>query len=195
MNWPDDFINKVIQGDCLEVMKQIPEGIVVTDPPYNQGYYYDKYADNLSEDEYVEFLGGVLRRPSVIIHYPEETINLLPRILGKCDEVISWVYPSNTRKQCRLVSFWGVKPDFSKVKKPYKNLTDKRIQNRIVNGAKGADLYDWIEVNQVKNVSKEKTEHPCQIPLELMKIIIRLLPRSEERRVGKECRSRWSPYH
>ena len=23
----------------------------------------------------------------------------------------------------------------------------------------------------------------------------RILPRSEERRVGKECRSRWSPYH
>ena len=22
-----------------------------------------------------------------------------------------------------------------------------------------------------------------------------ILPRSEERRVGKECRSRWSPYH
>ena len=24
---------------------------------------------------------------------------------------------------------------------------------------------------------------------------IKELPRSEERRVGKECRSRWSPYH
>ena len=23
----------------------------------------------------------------------------------------------------------------------------------------------------------------------------RMLPRSDERRVGKECRSRWSPYH
>ena len=23
----------------------------------------------------------------------------------------------------------------------------------------------------------------------------RIVPRSEERRVGKECRSRWSPYH
>ena len=22
-----------------------------------------------------------------------------------------------------------------------------------------------------------------------------MIPRSEERRVGKECRSRWSPYH
>ena len=25
--------------------------------------------------------------------------------------------------------------------------------------------------------------------------LIKLLTRSEERRVGKECRSRWSPYH
>ena len=24
---------------------------------------------------------------------------------------------------------------------------------------------------------------------------VTILPRSEERRVGKECRSRWSPYH
>src|SRR3989449_8825146 len=27
------------------------------------------------------------------------------------------------------------------------------------------------------------------------KTVFRKLPRSEERRVGKECRSRWSPYH
>src|SRR3712207_7800805 len=25
--------------------------------------------------------------------------------------------------------------------------------------------------------------------------VLRLIERSEERRVGKECRSRWSPYH
>ena len=36
-----------------------------------------------------------------------------------------------------------------------------------------------------------------QSPQGLQNIIGRptLLPRSEERRVGKECRSRWSPYH
>ena len=37
MTWPDDYINKVIRGDCLEVMKGIPDGavdLVVTDPPY-----------------------------------------------------------------------------------------------------------------------------------------------------------------
>ena len=26
-------------------------------------------------------------------------------------------------------------------------------------------------------------------------LVIMVLDRSEERRVGKECRSRWSPYH
>ena len=30
---------------------------------------------------------------------------------------------------------------------------------------------------------------------DLRKIIDIILTRSEERRVGKECRSRWSPYH
>ena len=36
-------------------------------------------------------------------------------------------------------------------------------------------------------IGMEDPETPHQFPLQL--------PRSEERRVGKECRSRWSPYH
>ena len=38
MIYPDDFIDKVICGDCLEVMKDIPDNsvdLVLTDPPYN----------------------------------------------------------------------------------------------------------------------------------------------------------------
>ncbi len=41
MKYPDDFVNKIICGDCLEVMKQIPDksvDLVLTDPPYNMGY-------------------------------------------------------------------------------------------------------------------------------------------------------------
>lgn len=37
----DKYINKVIQGDCLEVMKELPAkcvDLVVTDPPYNMNY-------------------------------------------------------------------------------------------------------------------------------------------------------------
>ena len=37
---------------------------------------------------------------------------------------------------------------------------------------------------------------PCRIGLgQLNNFIREVLDRSEERRVGKECRSRWSPYH
>lgn len=41
---------------------------------------------------------------------------------------------------------------------------------------KGARLYDWRNVNQVKNVSKVKTGHPCQMPIQVMKSIIGILP-------------------
>ena len=34
-----------------------------------------------------------------------------------------------------------------------------------------------------------------KIYVEQMSGSSRIRPRSEERRVGKECRSRWSPYH
>jgi len=37
MKYPDDFVNKVINGDCIEVMKNIPDNCIdtiITDPPY-----------------------------------------------------------------------------------------------------------------------------------------------------------------
>ena len=38
---------------------------------------------------------------------------------------------------------------------------------------------------------------PASLPMTAERMIARIPPveRSEERRVGKECRSRWSPYH
>ena len=41
-----------------------------------------------------------------------------------------------------------------------------------------------------------KVEHNAIVVVSLLGTILnRLVGRSEERRVGKECRSRWSPYH
>jgi len=166
-------MSKVIVGnmDFREAFI-IPEGLVITDPPYNQGYHYNHYSDKLSDDDYIELLSKI-PLPCVIIHYPEETINMLPKaIKAKCEQVVTWVYNSNTGKQSRLISWWGCKPDLSKIKQPYKNLTDKRIAKRISEGKVGSKLYDWWEVQQVKNVSKTKTAHPCQIPEEIIKRII-----------------------
>jgi len=37
LRWPDDFIDKVVCGDCLEVMQDIPAlsiDVIITDPPF-----------------------------------------------------------------------------------------------------------------------------------------------------------------
>ena len=151
--------------------------ILVSDPPFNMNYKYETYDDNLDEDEYYEMLDFFFHDlPSVVIHYPEELYKLSFQIGKFPSKVISWVYNSNTAKQHRDIAFFDIKPDMSKVKQPYKNLNDKRIIERIENGEVGANLYDWWEINQVKNVNEEKTEHPCQMPLEVMKRIIGILP-------------------
>jgi|SRR6056300_18571 DNA modification methylase len=169
-----EIINRDFR-DCI-----IPKGLTITDPPYNQGYSYNKYKDKVSEEEYIELLSKI-PTPCVIIHYPEETINLLPKaIKEKCEQVVCWIYNSNTAKQSRLISWWGCKPDFNKVKQPYKNLKDKRIKEAIAKGKTGARLYDWWNVNQVKNVSKEKTEHPCQIPEDIINKIIKTTAKENE---------------
>lgn len=169
---------KIINKDFRDCV--VPKGLTITDPPYNQGYAYNQYKDRMSEEDYIELLSQI-PTPCVIIHYPEETINLLPKaIKSKCEQVVCWVYNSNTGKQSRLISWWGCKPDFRKVRQPYKNLNDKRIQKRIAEGKTGAKLYDWWNINQVKNVSKEKTEHPCQIPEELISKIIKTTAKDNE---------------
>src|SRR3712207_6940908 len=69
-----------------------------------------------------------------------------------------------------------------------------------------ADEYDWRKVEARLNALPQfvteidgldihfihvRSKHEGALPL----IVTHGWPRSEERRVGKECRSRWSPYH
>jgi len=171
---------RLYNGDCLEILKNIDtkNKILVIDPPFNVGYHYNTYKDKMKPDEYLEWLGKILKQfeSFVIIHYPEDIFKIASYIDQVPTKVVSWVYNSCIPKQHRMIAYFNVKPDFSKVKQPYKNPNDKRIKAKIAAGSKGCKLYDWWNINQVKNVSKEKTEHPCQMPLEVMERIIGILP-------------------
>lgn len=170
---------EIIVGDCLKELPKIraqhEKMIVVTDPPFNVGYHYKTYKDNMDSEAYYQMLCKVFESPFVVIHYPEEIYKIALYMNIAPEKVVSWVYNSNTPKQHRDIAFFGVKPDFTKYGQPYKNPTDKRIAQRIAEG-KTAKLYDWWDINQVKNVSKEKTAHPCQMPLEVMRRIVAILP-------------------
>ena len=53
------------------------------------------------------------------------------------------------------------------------NPTDKRIQARLARGEKGRMPYSWFYFDLVKNVSKDKTFHSCQIPSALVEMFIK----------------------
>ena len=175
---------KIVNGDCTQLLKDGIEEfeymgllpIVVTDPPFNIGYHYKSYRDRMPESKYFEWLAEItFYTPCVVVLYPD-ALHKLTLAKGEAPErVVSWVYNSNTAKQHRDIAFYGVTPDFRRVKQPYKNQNDKRIKKLMEQG-KGARLYDWWDVNQVKNVSKVKTAHPCQMPLEVMRRVVGILP-------------------
>lgn len=174
------------QCDCLTILQSIETQlqtenkpyIIVSDPPFNIGYHYNGYHDRMSDGDYRQMLQQVFNpsHPSVVIHYPEQLYQLAIDIDKSPTKVVSWVYNTNNRKQHRDIAFFGVTPDFKQVLQPYKNPNDKRIKRLIENGSKGTPIYDWWNINIVKNTSAEKTVHPCQMPLQVMKNIIGILP-------------------
>lgn len=85
MKFPKDFANKIVCGDCVDVMKNIPDqsiDLVVTSPPYNLGIRktfgntenwkgkwnksklqaqgYDQHNDYMAEDKYIAWQKNVL---------------------------------------------------------------------------------------------------------------------------------------
>jgi len=61
-------LNRIHQGDCLELMAKLDEGSVdlaFADPPFNIGYTYDVYDDRRAADDYLDWsrrwISGVQR--------------------------------------------------------------------------------------------------------------------------------------
>lgn len=173
----------LFNGKAQDILSKLDtkNKILVIDPPFNINYKYRSYKDNLKEEEYLDFIKDIISHfdKFVIIHYPETLYKIAIHINRPPSRVIEWVYNSNTKRQHRSIAYFGITPDFSLIKQPYKNPNDKRIKKLIENGSKGTNLYDWWNINQVKNVSKEKTEHPCQMPLQVMEKIIGIIPGNE----------------
>ena len=158
---------RLILGDCRDVLPTLGKfDALISDPPYGIGFKYTgEYQDNGGND-YLELLNVFKGRACALLQYPEETMRYFVPLLGVPNECVAWCYNANTQRQFRLWSFFGIKPDFNEYKIPCKNPTDKRV-SPLVRG------YDWFsDIQQVKNVSDEKTDHPCQVPVDSMVRII-----------------------
>lgn len=64
MDYPSDFINKIICGDFLDLARDMPDNsidLIVTSPPYNVKKGYDVYDDDQEFEDYHLWLRSVCR--------------------------------------------------------------------------------------------------------------------------------------
>jgi DNA modification methylase len=171
-----DDVCTVYCGDMRTIIEGLTFSYIITDPPYNVGYSYPDFKDNLSSEEYIQLLSPLNEYKTVMIHYPEAFCGDVGEAMGRPERCVSWCYSSNLPRQSRMIAWFGCKPDFTKVKQPYKNPNDARIKKLIAEGSEGSRLYDWwSDIQLVKNVSKDKVSgFTNQIPVALLERIILL---------------------
>ena len=193
------YLNQVFLKDILDLLKELPGqcvDMIYGDPDYNVGIKYGDKSYTKTFDEYIEWYIELARESlrvlkdtgnMFLINYPKQNAYLRVEYLDEaCYEISDYVWAYNTNVghsphrfttahrsilHCRKTK----RNKFYKenVAVPYKNPTDRRILDNIANGSKGRMPYSWFYFDLVKNVSKEKTYHACQIPQKLTEMLIK----------------------
>jgi len=193
------YLNQVFLKDIMNLLKELPDksvDLVYGDPDYNVGIRYGNKSYTRTFDEYIEWYIELAKESlrvlkdtgnMFLINYPKQNAYLRVRYLDKACYQVSdyvWVYNTNVGHSanrfttahrsilhCRKTK--NNKFHKANVAVPYQNPRDKRILQNLANGSKGRMPYDWFYFDLVKNVSKEKTFHACQIPQKLSEMLIK----------------------
>ena len=195
----EKYIDQVFLMDILELLRELPENsvdMVFGDPDYNVGKKYRGKTYTRAFNEYIKWYVELARESLRVlkdtgnlffINYPKQNAYLRVKYLDEaCYEVhdYAWVYNTNvghsprrftTAHRSILHARKTKDNSFYKnnVAQPYKNPTDRRIRQNLARGSRGRMPYDWFYFDLVKNVSREKTYHACQIPQDLSELLIK----------------------
>lgn len=195
----EKHLNKVFFGDIMGLLRDMPGesvDMIFGDPDYNVGIKYGGKSYTKNFDEYIDWYIQLTKESMRVLkndgnlfmlNYPKQNAYLWVKYLDKNFPNVSeytWTYNTNvghTPKRFTTAHRTILhirKSKFSKFYKenvalPYKNPADKRILANLANGSKGRMPYSWFYFDLVKNVSKEKTFHACQIPQKLTEMLIK----------------------
>ena len=194
---PQRYRNHVVNGDVMRTLRALPDAcvdMIYADPDYNVGIDYAGQKYTRDWEGYIEWYTGLISECMralkdtgnlFTINYPRQNaylrVNALDALAYDVQEYV-WVYNTNvghskrrftTAHRSILHATKSKHNAFYKdqVAQPYKNPTDRRILGRIAEGSKGRMPYSWLYYDLVKNVSKDKTIHSCQIPLGLVELL------------------------
>lgn len=192
------LLNQVFQDDVMNILRQLPDksvDMIYGDPDYNVGIKYNQKSYTQNFDAYIHWYVELAKEcfrvlkddgNMFFINYPKQNAYLRVKYLDDaCYEVLDYVWIYNTNVGHSPKRFTTAHRSILHVRKtkdnrfykdqvalPYQNPNDKRIRQNMANGSKGRMPYDWFYFDLVKNVSKEKTFHACQIPQKLAEMLI-----------------------
>ena len=190
-------MDKVYLGNCIEIMKQIPDGkadLVFADPPFNIGIKYDNYNDSRSYESYYnwseEWIAQACRllKPngSIYIAIGDEfaaEINIILKKQGL--HFRNWIIWYYTFGQSQRKKFNRAHTHILYFTKHKSNFTFNDHEIRIPSARqlvysdrranpKGKIPDDVWEFPRVCGTFKERIgNHPCQMPERLLERIIK----------------------
>jgi len=165
MKWPDDFVNKVICGDCLGVMKEIPDesiDCIITDPPYGIRITEQKIGGTKKNPNSRFYRGNWDKRLNKI--YFEEIFRISKyQIIFGGNYYLDYL-PSNGNwlvwdKRCGII--------------PERSFADGELIWTNINTRLRIFRYIWDGFLQQDMKDREERVHPTQKPIALMSWLIK----------------------
>ncbi|RMD49976.1 MAG: site-specific DNA-methyltransferase [Ignavibacteria bacterium] len=196
------FENKIILGDCLEVMRQIPDNSVdmtFADPPFNLKKKYNHYEDTKEKEEYLEWckkwIGEMVRitKPSgsIFVHNIPRWLTYFAEYLNKIAYFrhwISWDSGGAPMGKTLLPNHYGIlyytksksykEFKFYDIRYPHPRC---RVCKELLKdyGGKKDQAHDFGPLlsdvwSDIHRIrhKKRRDEHPCQLPVPLLERLI-----------------------
>lgn len=196
----EKYLNQIIQGDCLEVMRDIPDNsvdITFADPPFNLKKKYNGYKDNQNSDTYLawckDWISEMVRitKPtgSIFVHNIPKWLTYYASFLNEIacfKHWIAWDAPSGPMGKSLQPSHYGIlyyvkNPDenkFYEIRYPHKRCRKCGYLLKDYGGKKdtlhpfGPLISDsWTDIHRIKH-NKYRDKHPCQLPIHLLERIV-----------------------
>ncbi|MFX0122556.1 MAG: DNA-methyltransferase [Candidatus Hodarchaeota archaeon] len=189
--------NKIICGDCIDEMMNLPSNIIdlaFADPPYNLKKDYGVYADSNSPTDYLKWtekwLLEIIRllKPKgsfYLLNLPKWTIHhavFLDQFLYR-QNTIAWDALSTPRGKIMPAHYSLLYYTKSRQGYTFNQLTSKHdwihcarsecIQKRNTSNLPEKPFSDiWTNIYRVKHRGKRHIDHPTQLPFKFMERII-----------------------
>jgi len=194
MNYPQDYINKVINGDCLEVMKGIPDksiDLVLTDPPY--GVTRNEWDKQLNLKELWKEFWRILKENGLVVMTTQQpfTTDVINSNRDNFRYDIIWYKPLASgflnankmplRNHEVILVFYKQLPTYNPQKFIGKVRKASMLKaNSTTNYGEFASVFskehnDYfpLSVIEFSNADKINTVHPTQKPIELMQYLVK----------------------